>query len=64
MIEEEYTMIDNLLHFALGMLLGIITLAWFVFIWFVIKYTWPVLLVLAFIFFAVEMFRKITKKGS
>jgi hypothetical protein len=64
MIEEEYTMMDNLLHFALGMFLGIITIVWLAIIWIIIKYTWPILLGLAFLFFVVEMFRKIdTKKG-
>jgi hypothetical protein len=62
MIEEEYTMMDNLQHFALGMFLGIITIVWLAIIWIIIKYTWPILLGLAFLFFTVEMFRKITKR--
>jgi ABC-type arginine/histidine transport system permease subunit len=63
MREEEYTIKDNLLHFAFGMFLGIVFIVWLAIIYIVIKYTWPVLLALLLIFFGVEMFRKGIKKG-
>ena len=57
----KYTIKDNLIHVAIIGLLVFLTIAWFGFLWIVIKYVWPILVALLFVFFVVEMLK--TKRG-
>lgn len=57
-----YTLKENLLHLFAYVSLVIITLLWVLFIFWVIKHTWPIVFAIACAFIVVETFKKIKNK--
>jgi membrane protein insertase Oxa1/YidC/SpoIIIJ len=55
--EMKYTASENVLHALLILFLLAITIPWFMFLWFIVKNTWPILLAFVFTYGIVKIIK-------